>query len=186
MTLQATGTITLNDVNVELGKSATAAITLNDTAVRATAKVATGAISMSNLYSKTVATVVNTTLTVDIDQLGLASESWLSFDSDGGTTKYNGFGSSTSGTNWLSSVSTGIGVLYEVQYSGLVDGSGTGTFTGYTTAWQRLDAATYPTLARTTYGTSTASYTYSIREVGTVTVLGTASVDLTSTSSSIL
>ena len=185
MTLQATGTITLNDVNVELGKSATAVITLNDTFVRATAKVATGAISMSDLYSKTVATVVNTNLTVDVDQLGQASDAWLSFDSDGGTTEANGFGTSTDGTNWLSSLSTGIGVLFEVQYSGLVDGSGTGTFTGYTTAWQRLDAATYPTLARLTYGTSTASYTYSIREVGTTTVLGTATVSLTATATSL-
>ena len=44
--------ISLNQVNTELGLSATAAITLNDSAVRALAGVASGAISMNNLRGK--------------------------------------------------------------------------------------------------------------------------------------
>lgn len=48
-----TGTISLNDVNVELNKSGTTLITLNDTDVRTLAGVASGAISMDNLRGKT-------------------------------------------------------------------------------------------------------------------------------------
>lgn len=48
-----TGTISLSQVNVELSLSATALISLNDTAVRNLAGVASGQISMSNLQGKT-------------------------------------------------------------------------------------------------------------------------------------
>lgn len=51
MTLPA-GQISLSEVNVELGYSATALITMNDTAVRNLAGVPSGQISMSNLQGK--------------------------------------------------------------------------------------------------------------------------------------
>lgn len=57
MTLQASGAISLSQVNTELGLSSTAAISLNDAAVRTLAGVASGAISMSNLYGKSNAAV---------------------------------------------------------------------------------------------------------------------------------
>lgn len=52
MTLQSSGAISLGDVNVELGRSSTANISLGETAVRTLAGVASGAISLSNLYGK--------------------------------------------------------------------------------------------------------------------------------------
>ena len=51
MTL-STGTISLSQVNTELGYSASATISLNDAAVRALAGVSSGTISMSNLQGK--------------------------------------------------------------------------------------------------------------------------------------
>ena len=51
MTL-STGTISLSQVNTELGYSATATISLNDAAVRGLAGVSSGTISMSNLQGK--------------------------------------------------------------------------------------------------------------------------------------
>ncbi len=51
MTLPA-GTISLSEVNVELGLSATAQISLNDAAVRTLAGVASGAIGMTDLQGK--------------------------------------------------------------------------------------------------------------------------------------
>jgi hypothetical protein len=51
MTLPS-GTISLGDVNVELGRSATAEISMNDAALRALAGVASGAIGMSSLQGK--------------------------------------------------------------------------------------------------------------------------------------
>jgi hypothetical protein len=52
MTLPASGAITLNNVNVELGLSGTAAITMNDTVVRTLFGVSSGAIAMSDGYGK--------------------------------------------------------------------------------------------------------------------------------------
>jgi hypothetical protein len=52
MTLPASGPISLLDVNVELGYSSTATISLNDAAVRTLFGVASGQISMSDGYGK--------------------------------------------------------------------------------------------------------------------------------------
>lgn len=53
MTLQASGLISLSQVNTELGNSSTAPISLNNLAVRTLAGKASGTISMSDLYGKT-------------------------------------------------------------------------------------------------------------------------------------
>lgn len=52
MPLQTTGPISLSDVNTELGLSATATISLNDAAVRSLAGIASGPISLNDLYGK--------------------------------------------------------------------------------------------------------------------------------------
>jgi len=53
MTLPATGTIAMDQVNVELQKSATALATLNDADIRALAGIPSGTISLDNLHGKT-------------------------------------------------------------------------------------------------------------------------------------
>jgi hypothetical protein len=53
MTLPTTGPISLANVNVELGLSSTATISLNQTNVRTLAGIASGTISMSDLRGKT-------------------------------------------------------------------------------------------------------------------------------------
>lgn len=68
MALPVSGAISLNDVNVELGNTATAQISMNDAAVRTLFQVASGAISMSDGYGK--ANAFSTTITtnqVDLD-----------------------------------------------------------------------------------------------------------------------
>ena len=51
-----TGTISMSDVNTELGLASTATISLNDAAVRTLAGVASGTISMDNLRGKSSVT----------------------------------------------------------------------------------------------------------------------------------
>jgi hypothetical protein len=54
-----TGTISMSDVNTELGRSSTTNISLNETAVRTLAGVASGTISMDNLRGKSNAPAVS-------------------------------------------------------------------------------------------------------------------------------
>ena len=52
MTLPGSGAISLGQVNTELGRASNQAISMNDSAVRSLAGVASGAISMSSLWGK--------------------------------------------------------------------------------------------------------------------------------------
>ena len=53
MALQTSGAISMNDINVELGNSGTAQISLNDSAVRSLIGIASGAISLNDAYGAT-------------------------------------------------------------------------------------------------------------------------------------
>jgi hypothetical protein len=114
MTLQTSGAISLNNVNVELGRSGTTAINMNETVVRTLAGKASGAISMSDFYGKSNATVTleaaygvfNTTGTPD------ASIVSISFESDGDIIT-NGFSIVDAG-DWISPKSAAPG-SYEIR-----------------------------------------------------------------------
>jgi hypothetical protein len=52
MTLQTSGPISLGNVAVELGRASTTTTSLGEASVRALAGIASGPISLSNLYGK--------------------------------------------------------------------------------------------------------------------------------------
>jgi len=53
MTLQSSGTISMSNIDVELGSTATTALTLNDSTARNLAGIASGQIALNNFYGKT-------------------------------------------------------------------------------------------------------------------------------------
>ena len=65
MALPASGAISLNQVNVELGNSGTANINMNSAAVRGLFDIASGAISMSDGYGKSSETVLTNEGTIN-------------------------------------------------------------------------------------------------------------------------
>lgn len=71
MALPASGAISFNNINTELGLTATAQISLNDTAVRTLFGVSSGAIAMNTGYGKANRVTVNTTLTFDFSTYNL-------------------------------------------------------------------------------------------------------------------
>ena len=80
MTLNSSGTISIGgsttgqSINLELGRSATATSSLNESTLRTLAGVASGAISLSNFYGKTYADYTpNAVNWADIIAFGLAT-----------------------------------------------------------------------------------------------------------------
>lgn len=61
MTLQSSGAISIANINTELGVASTTTRSLNDSAARTLAGVASGTISMSNFYGKSNAPAVTFT-----------------------------------------------------------------------------------------------------------------------------
>jgi hypothetical protein len=103
----------MSQVNTELGRSSTASINLNETAVRTLAGVPSGAISMDNLRGKSAVTLgFNNSENISVFEayLGYAGVNLFS----NGSMTYSP--SRTSGpTAYLSPVSTGAGSQYEAR-----------------------------------------------------------------------
>lgn len=118
MALPESGAISLGEVNTELGLSATAQISLNDTDVRTLFGVASGAISLSNGYGKSAASSAKgffaggrfapATRTTEIDGVDFATETndhpsmTLSYSEDG----YGASSSTTKGYTFSVAVPT--------------------------------------------------------------------------------
>lgn len=121
MTLQTSGAISLNNVNVELGRSGTASINMNETAVRTLAGKASGAISMSDFYGKSNVTITlnNTYSLVKTSSAPDAAFVSITFESDGDIITESFLGTVDEG-DWVNPKSAAPG-SYEIRAT-LVDG----------------------------------------------------------------
>ena len=124
-----TTTISMSQVNTELGRSATASINLNESAVRTLAGVASGAISMDNLRGKSNAPAAT-------------------FSPDGGTSAGTAvflydYTSEPSPSSVGVTLSCSVSATWTVTRSGTFGNPVTGTYTGTSRSFGLITGVTY-------------------------------------------
>jgi hypothetical protein len=177
MTLNSSGPISLGgstagqSINLELGKSATATVSLNDTDVRTLAGVASGAIIVpTNFYGKSNAVISFTD--DNVSAVGNTSQSaGYRIDTDGFVYQVVN-GASTALYQWASPST--IGGNYEVFATVT---AGTLSF-GTAGSWVATSGSPLWVRTRPTVGTSIVDLSMQVRAVGSGTVLDTWAVTL--------
>jgi hypothetical protein len=79
MTLQSSGSISLSDINVELGNSSTQIISLNDSSVRTLLNIPSGTISLSDAYGKSNRSQINYIISSNTQQLSLSPTTFTNY-----------------------------------------------------------------------------------------------------------
>jgi hypothetical protein len=183
MTLNASGPISLGgstagqSINLELSKSATAQVSLNDTDVRTLAGVASGAIIMpTNFYGKSSVVIeFSDTGVGDIavqPDIGIAG---YQINSNGRVYAIQTGFVTTEIEQWATP--TSVANQYEV-IADLV--SGTLTF-GNLNVWQSLGTTREWYIEQPFNGITMSSLSFQVRKIGTTTILDTWTVDLETT-----
>lgn len=174
MTLQSSGAISLSQVNTELGRSSTAAISLGETAVRTLAGVPSGAISMSNLYGKSSVIVSVFDTNINAVRVGLVGTATAAYQLDSiGRIFRVVNGSATQIGNWvIPALEASNYEVYATGTEGFITGSPLGS-------WLALSSTRQWTVTQGTYGERSDILIVEIRKIGTTTVLDTATIGLT-------
>ena len=165
MTMPSSGPISLGQANTELGRSATATLTMNDSALRTLAGVGGSGTqwSMNSLYGKSARTFSLASM-VDVEGLAYppatAYAEWV-FYADG-TIGYFSSGGSGSMGNWTTPTTAGIGSSYWIR---LTETSSYGSFTETGSGrgiWNQINVAQYFGISRSLGGSGGAVYTIQI------------------------
>jgi hypothetical protein len=182
MTLNSSGPISLGgstagqSINLELGKAATATVSLNDTDVRTLAGVASGAIIVpTNFYGKSNVLITFSDYGVFAADFGSSEAAYAIFGAGAAIGKVyealNG-GAYTFVEQWCTPTSQGGN--YEVYASVTA-----GTVTGTVNSWVATTAN--PAWSVSISGSGNSAYAqlaFQVRRTGTATVLDTWTIDL--------
>jgi len=177
VTLPASGTISANDINVELGRAGTAAFSMNGSEERALAEVASGAISFSNFHGKsagastaaslTARTVTNTALFPG------STTCYYKLDNNGSV-----YGNASL-TNYLEVwMDTGTNSEFDVRFDSVSGVTPVATNITFNTWLTGMTVDRYLSLSRTSLGTNEFVVDVSIRDQSTQTVLTTARITM--------
>jgi hypothetical protein len=148
MTMPSSGPISLGQANTELGRSATATLTMNDSQLRTLAGVGGSGTtwSMSSLYGKSNVTVSLASVEANEPYEGLPpaggepGEANLNFNSNGTWNAYLGVGAGKSG-NWATPTTAGVGAGYWIRFTRTVFvPNGFGNDATGTTGWLQLNS----------------------------------------------
>lgn len=193
MTLAASGQMSIGgststrSINLELNRSATATSSLNETSLRSLAGVSSGAISISNFYGKSLATVNITNQSLSAQDIQLFGSyafatSGYRLENDGDVFERDTPGGDSLIEGWISP-STSAGNDYEARATIVSSTSSmNGTFgtwlpLGTTREWSIQAEATSSGIDLT----NTAQITIEIRNAITTSILDTATIDLSAT-----
>jgi hypothetical protein len=179
MTLPSTGSISMSQVNTELGNASNAQLSMGSAAVRALFGVPTGAISMSNGWGKSSRSYSLAFSVYGVMGLGNANAG-MTFYTDG-TAREKSNSVMSAHTNWTTPGSTGIGSSYWIRRV-LTSGSApTGLANN---VWTSLSSAQSLTISTTSGQTKNSSGTLALAtDSGGTNIVATGTYYLDSDSS---
>lgn len=180
MPLNSSGPISIGgstsgqSINLELGRSATATSSLNESALRTLAGVASGAISLSNFYGKSAVTLSFANVNVYAGENGVSAEAGYQIQSNG--YDYQNVNQNySSNQQWITPTSAASD--YEVYAT--VDAGTLSIGSAATGSWVAVSTNPQWIRRRPTVGISEVSMTIEIRKIGTTTILDSWAVTLT-------
>jgi hypothetical protein len=166
MTMPSSGPISLNQANTELGRSATATLTMNDSALRTLAGVGGSGTtwSMNSLYGKSARSFSLASLLEIFGEANPGGTAYAeySFGTDGSIVGASSQSGSFAVGNWTTPITAGIGSSYWIRAT-QTSSSGPSTEYGASRGvWLQLNSQRTFGVSKTANGLSARVYTFQI------------------------